>query len=43
MGVLTKEDYERRQRNVARRNADNADILEEQGFHYAPTGAQRIY
>ena len=32
MGVLTKEDYERRQRNVDRRNADNADILEEQGF-----------
>ena len=29
MGVLTKEDYERRQRNVARRNADNADIVEE--------------
>ena len=32
MGILSKSDYERRLRNVDRRNAENADILEEQGF-----------
>ena len=29
MGILSKSDYERRLRNVDRRNAENADILEE--------------
>ena len=32
MGILSKSDYERRMRNVDRRNTENADILEEQGF-----------